>query len=501
MYPLFFRENEVKYVAHKDIRVYRTHITISPYALHESNELELYLSIKDKPTHSLIPIGYYYDEYDRVMYIPRGVPLSMLELWFHSKPYQVQDDYKALKLKKGKMVVPPRSEIQKESIDFLLQTGKYKNTIHYTQLGLNLPTGTGKTYCAIHALISKRERALIVCHTARIRNQWKEKIIEYTTVDPDRILIIQGRNVMDKVMMGELDPDDYDYFITLHHSLFRYASAEGWHYVRAFVQELRVDTKIIDESHLYFENSLMLDFFTDVHMTYYMTATFGRSDIRQRQLYEKVYSTMFRFGNKVTNEQHTITTIILIDSHPESSERRGIEYATAYGFSLQKYQYYQMASDSNAMKKGILKAMECCQNSEGIGLITSGLIESVEWISNFVQNDYPDKRCIAVHSKSERIELDRDTVDVISATSKYIGTGNDIPGLRYIVATEPMGSIINIKQLMGRLRPYYDSDGNQKDTYFFYILDMAFPKCRGMYERIYPTMKQLSKKMYSIDLR
>ena len=488
-------------MTHKDIRVYRTHITISPYALHESDELELYLSIKDKPTHSLIPIGYYYDEGNEIMYIPRGVPLYLLELWFHSKPYRVQDDYKALRLKTGEMVYPPRNKIQEEAIDFLLQTGQYRNTGHYTQLGLNLPTGTGKTYCTINALVTKRERALIVCHTTRIRNQWKEKIPEYTTIDPERVLVIQGKHVIEAILNDEIHPRDYDYFVTLHHSLFGYGNSMGWHEIKRFVEKLQVDTKIIDEAHLYFENSLMIDFFTDVHMTYYLTATFGRSDIRQRDLYERVYSTMFRFGNKIVNEQHTITTILLIDSKPEENTRKSIEYATAYGFSLQRYQKYQMESDSGSMKRAILKALECCQNSEGIGLVTSGLIESVEWISEFIQDSYPAKHCEAVHSKKDRVKLDQEVVDLISATSKYIGTGNDIPGLRYIVATEPMGSIININQLMGRLRPYFDHEGNQKDTYFFYVLDVAFPKCRGMYNRIYPTMAKLSKKMYSIDLR
>ena len=44
------------------IRIFQTHIEIYPYRMHQSPELELRLSKKDKPTHSLIPIGYYKDK-------------------------------------------------------------------------------------------------------------------------------------------------------------------------------------------------------------------------------------------------------------------------------------------------------------------------------------------------------------------------------------------------------------------------------------------------------
>lgn len=484
------------------IYVYRTHIEITDYHKGDCPELELYLSIKDKPTHSLIPIGYHLDPEEDILYVPKGVSTEMLAIWFHTKPMFLSKDYETPRTKKIESLAEPRNEIQSEAIDFLLQQGEYKNTMGHTQLGLNLPTGTGKTYCAIHALVKTRRRSLVICHTRKIREQWKERILEYTDIRPERILVITGRTEIDALMHGEKDPLDYDFIITLHHALFNYAAIHGWTAIRTFFDLLKIHTKVIDESHLYFENSLMIDFFSDVYMTYYMTATFGRSDIRQRELYEKVYSTVFRFGNKVVTEQHTITTILLIDSNPDPMVRRSIEYANAYGFSQQRYQKYQMESEGNEMRRAILKAIECCSRSEGIGLITSGLIESVEWIQEMVEDEYPGKNCIAVHSKTDRSNLDDlEDVDLISATSKYIGTGNDIRGLRYIVATEAMGSRINIQQLMGRLRPYFTESGEQKDTYFFYVVDMGFPKCKDMYRRIYPVMERLSKKMYSIDLR
>lgn len=481
----------------KVIRVFNTHIEVEPYELHECMELELSLSKKDKPTHSLIPIGYYYDEGNSRLFIPRGVSTNELEQWFHVIPIYMDSRSNTVPLRETELCIGPRDDLQKNAIDFLLQRGDYTNTTGYTQMGLNLPTGTGKTYCMIHALLKLRSRALIVCHNRKIRSQWFEGFHSYTKVDRRRMVLIASRETINYFLDGTLNPLDYDYFITLHQTLIHFANNADWYELKRFIDLLQVDSKVIDEAHLYFENSLMIDYFSNVPMTFYLTATFGRSDPQQNTIYRKAFSRVFRFGYSIRVKPHIRTMVLLIRSNPTNNDKRMVEHSTAYGFSAANYMKYSLANeDQTAMTEAIHYALEKSKHLEGKRLITSGLIQTVESIEENVKEWYPEWNTIGVHTKNPVVDShELDYADVISATSRYIGTGGDIKGLRILIATEAMGSRINVEQLAGRLRPYCNADGENLDTVMFYIVDTAFRGCVDFYTRIYPTLRKISKKI------
>ena len=153
------------------------------------------------------------------------------------------------------------------------------------------------------------------------------------------------------------------------------------------------------------------------------------------------------------------------------------------------------------MMNAILYALEKTKHLKGIRLVTSGLIKTVDGIRDRVKEEYPDWDCISVHTKTGSVDSDDlETSDMISATTKYIGTGSDIHGLRVLISTESMGSKINIEQLIGRLRPYYDDEGNQLDTVMYYIVDTAFRSCVERYQKVIPTLRKMSKKVCVLQL-
>lgn len=498
MYTLFFRPERGIIMNEKTIRVFQTHIEIEPYVLHECEKLELMLSKKDKPTHSLLPIGYYYDEGHGRLYIPRGIDSCLLEELFHVIPTYVRPTWKTvgLKDKSIKILSEPRKDLQENAIDFLLQRGDYQNTNNYTQLGLNLPTGTGKTYCMIHSLIKMRSRAMIVCHSKKVREQWISGLLNYTNIDGERILMIDSKETIQKFIDGELDPLDYDYFIMLHQTLTYYAGNTDWFELQRFMEALQVESKVIDEAHLYFENSLMIDYFSNIPMTYYLTATFGRSDPQQDNIYRLAFSRVFRFGDAIRIKPHIRVMVLLIRSEPTNIDKRNVEHSTSYGFSAANYMKYEF-EEREAMMYAIRYALEKSKHMEGKRLVTSGLIQTVDEIEQKATEWFPEWNCVGIHTKNP-LEDNQTLVDAdfISATSRYIGTGGDIRGLRILVATEAMGSRINVEQLAGRLRPYYNKDGEQLDTVMFYIVDTAFRTCVDFYSRIYPTLKKIAKNIY-----
>lgn len=482
------------------IQIYDTHIEVTPYQKGDSPELELLLSRKDKPTHSLIPIGYWCDEETETLYLPRGVDIPQLEYIFRTKAETVRTRRKVVSLKKGHMLGKPRDDLQRNAIDFLLQTGDYKNALNINQLGLNMPTGTGKTYCTIHALIKGKSRAMIICHTEKVRDQWIRGFEKHTSISSDRVLIVSGSKLIEDIIEGRMNPLDYDYFVGLHQSFTSYASQYSWKKLQEFFDKIQVQTKVIDEAHLYFQNILMIDYFSNIPLTYYVTATFGRSDYQENQIYEIAYSHMLRFGDDVQREKHTLVFVVLTDSHPTTSSRIKVDRANAYGFSVANYMNYEI-EESTVLEDMIELALTKTQRLEGKTMIISNLRKSVEETSTYAKQICPDDQVVFIHSNSEAGLDAIDDADIICATSKLIGTGGDIKGLRVLISAEPMGSPINIKQLLGRLRPYIGEDGEQKDTVFFYLMDMGFEGTRLKYSRIEKTLRELSKKMFIVDLR
>ena len=83
----------------RTVQVFDTHIEVTPYILNDEPALELLLSRKDKPTHSLIPIAYYWDRENETLYLPRGVDLAQLEYMLRTQPEEIKNDraFSALK--------------------------------------------------------------------------------------------------------------------------------------------------------------------------------------------------------------------------------------------------------------------------------------------------------------------------------------------------------------------------------------------------------------------
>ena len=162
------------------------------------------------------------------------------------------------------------------------------------------------------------------------------------------------------------------------------------------------------------------------------------------------------------------------------------------------YEYLEGHED---MMKAIKKCLDHSKNLDGIRMILSGLQASTETVQEEIQKEYPSWDVIVNHSKSPATTEEMEEANCISCTRQLMGTGADIKGLRIVILTEPMASRLNMIQTIGRLRPYVDADGKQRDTVFYYIVDMGFQKCVEMYERILPVIRRSSKSVNVFDLR
>lgn len=481
----------------KSIKVYRTHIEVHPYMQGECMQIEKMYSKYDEVTHKYIRIAYFIS--DDTLYLPRGTNLSLLNQLFNATPILVNKSDPAYKLTQDiEMRYGPRDRIQSESIDFLTCKGNFTKGLQHSQFGLNLDTGAGKTFCMISGIVKLYLKAIIITHKTNLKEQWIKEFIDKSDISEDNIINIDGSSDMEDIMCGKKSADIY---VVNHQTLTSYAKANSWEQLHAFFKKIGVGIKVIDEAHKYFQNSLMIDFFSDVKLSFYLTATFTRSDPKEIRIFQKAYASLYRFGEETLNyeevRKHIVLCVVMYRSQPDFSVVKKIVNG-AYGFNSYRYIDYTLKQDTkHTMMKVIKKIIDRVENIEGKILITSPKIESVELIAKELKYE-TDKKIGVVCSKYSS-EENRDTIknsDIISSTIKGLGEGDDIKGLRILINTEPIGSKALVDQLRGRLREY----SKEEDTYMFYLVDTSIGYTYEMFKRVKSIFDKKCKKIVMMTM-
>ena len=478
------------------IKVYNTHIEVYPYNKGDVPQIEKSYSKWDNVTHKYIEIGFYIS--DNVLYLPRGTSMTLLANLFKTTPILVSKADSSEKIKNFiDMKYEPRDRIQQESIDFLTSENQFKKGLNYSQYGLNLDTGDGKTYCMISGIVKLGMKAIIITHKSRIKKQWYDEFLSKTDISEDRIMCIEGSNDILSIINCIREADIY---IVNHQTISSYARLYSWENVRVFFKKLKVGVKVIDEAHKFFENTLMLDFFSNVKRSYYLTATFTRSDPKEIGIFKKAFSSLYRFGEETLNyeekRKHINLVVVLYHSKPTYQQIKNIT-GGAYGFNSYRYIDYALKNDEeNTMIKIIKNIIDKTENLKGKILITSPKIESVEMIANALKYE-TDKSIGVVHSKQSKDKNDESiTKDIISSTIKGIGEGDNIKGLRILINTEPIASHALVDQLRGRLREYSETE----DTYLFYLVDTSIAYTYEMFKRIKPVLQKKCKEIFMMRM-
>lgn len=288
--------------------------------------------------------------------------------------------------------------------------------------------------------------------------------------------------------------DDFDIYIVNHQTLTSFAKAEGWEQLRKFFQKQYIGIKIIDEAHKYFENSVLIDSFSNTFKTLYLTATFLRNDKKENDVYTITYSKTKRFGQETfdyaSKRKHIVAIIVFFMSRPEIGQF--VDVRTNRGFSSYKYIDYEMNESNNTLMKILLRLLEESDRLEGKRLILVPKKETIDTVARIVSERYPNKTVGKIYSDNTAKENDLSKEkDIIISTAKSSGTGLDIKGLRVMYNLEPIASQGYIDQVRGRVREY----SKDKDTFFYYPVDVTLPDCVSMFNRILPVFKHKCKEV------
>ena len=473
------------------IDAFYTHYKIYDYHKGDCFQLERDLSTYDEIYHKY-DNKYYIDEENHILYVPRGYDPLLLQDYFKrgiGTPKNNVNVQKSI----FTMRVSPRDDIQRESIRFLLGKDEFKRTLKASQLVFSLDPGVGKTYCCIAAISLMGCKSLIIVPNDELRNHWVDKFKTFTTLGAPNIVKLEGTTQLNKLLeSSERKLVNKHVFITTHATISSYIKREGKEALDELINHLGIGVKVIDEAHLYFDSTLNIDYFTNVPKTFYVTATFGRSDFKEDNIFQNSFKCIDKFiRHNEENYNHTVYLSVLFNSNPSHLDQ--IRIKGAKGFDANAYISYQL--NNHKLKDYIIEIMDMFvkKDVQGKILILSSQKQSCDTIRDLLIDNYPHKKICSHHSGNKQTDLSE--FDVICATSKMLGTGFDLPGMRAVINTEQASSKINLPQIKGRLRKYAEG----RDTYYVEITDKGFPNVARMYSVRQKIIKPLVKKVLILD--
>lgn len=471
----------------KKIVLYNTRIDIHGYNIGDCEELENSLCVWNPVYFRMEPRALQYNEKEKILSVPRGIDVNFLVKKLKA-PVHTDRNYNDYEKVNLKLHYEPRNDIQIKSLAFLTGEGKFKYTQEYSQLSLNLDTGDGKTYCVIASLCLHKMKAIIVTHTENIKDQWKKSLVKFTNIDPRRICDLSGTKAMEDVLKE--NSKAYDMYLVNHGTIQSYAKKHGWENLNRFFEHIKVGIKVFDEAHLHFKSIMNIDLNTNIYKTFYLTATFERTDIGEDKVFHLSFKNIAKYGYETRGEKrkHIKYIAVKFNSKPTLEDQMSIK--TKMGFNRHAYMDYQL--EKGIIFEVVKYVMDTFGKLEGKALILSSKIESADILKEKIVEWYPDKVTGIYHSKVSKADKEGvKTWDIISSTPQSCGTGFDVPGLRYNIMLEPYNATITANQVCGRLREIPD-----EYTYHIELIDTGFPKVKDMYKK---RLKVFKEKCYSVS--
>ena len=455
-------------------------IIINDYIFGSCIKIENYFKCYNMATHDFYYMGLYYIEDTKTLYLPRG-----MDIWYIQKAletedivYEVASEYSTFT---NTMKFFPRDDVQKECLRFMNGLNEYEENKLSSQLSVNLPTGKGKTFVSVYTMVFSQITSIVITYSNGWLKQWKDSILEYTDMDKKDIYQISGAQSISMLLSGKSIYNKAKIFLITHSTIKSYGDTYGWDKITKLFEILKIGNKFIDESHLNFLNISMIDFFTNVAKSYYITATPARSDENENviyQIYTKNIPSIELFDEN--SDPHTEYIAIKWNSRPTPQQLS--DCRNMYGLDRNKYTNYVVTKPNFYSMLHIL--MDIVIKLDGRCLFYIGTNDAILKVYEWLSCNYPEYLSnIGIYTTlvdNKPIEKDK---TLILSTTKSAGAAEHIEGLKMtIVLAEPFKSEVTARQSLGRTR--------DKDTLYIELVDLAFKKIKAYYYYKLPTFNK-----------
>lgn len=477
-------------------------IQIKNYRFGSCPNIENSFSVFDQTRHQIYYLGLYYDQKSEILYLPRGIDIWFLEKVLDTKAIVEKDMFNPFeKYTDIKIKCLPRDDLQKEALRFMLGKGEYRPTSTKSQLSVNLNTGKGKTFVSVATFAYTGIKTVIITYAVNWLMQWREKILEYTNLQKKEICFITSSGAIYRLLNSpeEKLKQNKIYLIT-HATIKSFGDKNGWDKIGELFRKLEIGIKIFDEAHMNFSNMLMIDFFTNVYKTYYLTATAMRSDQRENQIYQlsmKNILSIELFDQE--NDPHSSYWALLYSSKPTPQIISSCR--NQYGLDRNKYMNYAIKNE-NFFEMAVITldlAMNIMRNegtSKDKCLIYIGTNQAIEYFANKIVQVFPELYGnIGIFTSivnGEEKELAKEKKFIIT-TTKSASACLDIANLKIVILLdEPFSSEVLARQTLGRLR--------NNNTYYIEVVDTGFYHCKKYYQKKKHVFSKYAKDCQQTDI-
>ena len=338
---------------------------------------------------------------------------------------------------------------------------------------------------------------MVITGSNSLLDQWEREILHYTNLDKSDVIHITGSNICNMILAGGGKKfKEAKIYLCSHGTLRSFGDTYGWDKVYELFETLGIGIKIFDESHTNFNNVIMIDFFTNVWRTYYVTATPGRSNWKENRVFQISLSQVpliDLFDEE--KDPHTSYIAIKYNSRPTAVDvskcknKYGLDRMKYIDYVTKKPEFYDMLRIIMDMVLKIIFNKN--KDKRGKVLMYIGTNDGILRVYHWIGNNYPelvgDIGIFTSLLNHDDKAMEREKKLLLS-TTKSAGLGEHIDKLKMtIVVAEPFKSEIIARQTLGRTR-----DNN---TFYVELVDMGFKYVRKFYYDKLPTFNK-----YALDV-
>lgn len=471
------------------IKVSNTAIWVENYhKLGECSQLERPFQVYDPVYHKFNYVGIYLDEKNHRLYLPGGIDLWWVRRALGEKYYTRVENHPYKTIPNIMIKYKPRDDEQVQTLKFTAGLDEYAENVNAPQLSINLSTGKGKTYCSIATISYYKIKSMIITGSSTLLNQWQENIIEYTNLKESDILRINGSDQCNMILNGSSGKaKNASIFLCSHGTLRSFGERYGWDRLYKLFETLGIGMKFYDECHTNFENMYMIDFFTNVWKTFYVTATPGRSNWKENTIFQislKNVPSIDLFDEN--NDPHTDYIAIKWNSNPSPTE---LSFCNSKMYGLDRNRYMDYLTRKPEFYEMMRIAMDLVIKCKGRVLMYIGTNESILRVYWWIGQNYPEFLgdigvFTSLLSKEEKMEAKKKKL--ILSTTKSAGLGEHIDHLKMtMVIDEPFKSDVLARQTLGRTR--------DQGTLYVEFVDLGFKYTKKYYYAKLPTFNKYAK--------
>lgn len=466
---------------HYTITIRATSITVD----HGYEAMETLLPLLDMMTYEdefveeTKTLGFMYDENTDTLYLHKGVDIEYMrkllmdtEIKFNLfHPYQNMNfEYEE--------IIAPRDDDQVDVINFIAGLADHQGNCDASQIFLVKKPGFGKTFCSGVGLCKIGVKTLIIMHRDSLRGQWDKSLNKMCGLTSREVHEISSTEELAAIAYGTYKPN-YDVYL-MTHATFRAGlkRLNTMDDAANITKNLGIGLKIVDEAHLEFRDTLLMDFCFNVKRNLYLTATDGRSSKDENSIFRHVFASAVYYkpsafltdSNRPKKWTDYISIAVNTHCNPNMYKYR---VNGGRGMNSASYGKWVIAYDKKKTHfkccKEILK-MIYDKDPHAKVLVFMPLIDLCQDFAFYVTSELDkdqhfmyDLDIRTINSKNSKKDNDRAKhSDVIVTTIGSCGTGTDIPGITAIISCTPYCSHITAEQVFGRIRycgkvcQYYD---------------------------------------------